>query len=58
MQIKDHAKFAYDLICAHGWRVTWPHTVPPPQNGWPIDIIQQQMEELLKDVEKEKENEK
>lgn len=45
----ERAKMLYDTITAYGWQVTWPHAKPIPDDAWPIDLIQRELEKAFAD---------
>lgn len=45
----ERAKFTYDTIVAFGWQVVWRYPTPVPDDAWPKDIIQRELEKAFAD---------
>lgn len=45
----ERAKLTYDTITAFGWQVTWCSQRPIPDDAWPKDIIQRELEKAFAD---------
>jgi hypothetical protein len=45
----ERAKHLYDTITDFGWEVRWPHAKPVPDDAWPKDLIQKELEKAFAD---------